>query len=217
MNDYRVIIADDHQLLRQGIRHIIETTPGLRVVGEAGDGMELLKMLRRTPADMVLLDISMPKLRGLEAIHEIKSQAPSVKILILTMHKRIEFLHDGLKAGAEGYLLKDDTDQALIEAITAIRNGQTYLSPTLSDTVTKNLITQWRTGVPEEEDPLSTREKEVLKLIAEGKSNKQIADILGISVKTVEHHRASLMKKLGFKNVAEVILYAVRKGFIVSD
>lgn len=217
MNEYRIIIADDHRLMRQGIRRIIETAAGFAVVGEAGDGMELVKMLHHTVADMVLLDISMPKLRGIEAIHEIKANSPSVKILILTMHKQIEFLQEGLQAGAEGYLLKDDTEKSLMEAISAIRKGKTYLSPTLSNSFKTSLISQLRTGSTAETSPLTTREKEVLKLIAEGKSNKEIADLLCISTKTVEHHRASLMKKLGMKNVAEVIRYAIRKGFVPSD
>lgn len=136
MNAYRVVVADDHTMLRQGIKRIIEESKGMTVIGEAGDGLELLNLLKKIKPDMAVLDISMPNMRGIEAVHEIKMIHPEVKILMLTMHKKKEYLYEALSAGADGYLLKDDTDTELIIAIKKIRSGTTYLSPTLSEYLT---------------------------------------------------------------------------------
>jgi DNA-binding NarL/FixJ family response regulator len=216
MTPYRIVLADDHVLLRQGLRRILEGKADLEVTGEAGDGLELLHLLSQITPDMVILDISMPRLRGLEAIHEIKITHPEVDILILTMHKDKEYLYLALSAGAQGYLLKEDADKELFSAIEKIRQGKTYLSPYFSE----QLIIDWAqkgredAGSVSERDPLTTREREVLKLIAEGKSNKEIADLLFISVRTVERHRANMMEKLNVKKATDLVKYAIQKGYI---
>jgi DNA-binding NarL/FixJ family response regulator len=216
MSPYSIVLADDHVLLRQGLRRILEGSSDLEVIGEAGDGFELLDLLNRLTPHMVILDISMPKLRGLEAIHEIKTIHPDVNILILTMHKDKEYLYLALSAGAKGYLLKEDADKELFSAIEKIRQGKTYSSPYFSE----QLINDWAQMGREDAksisdlDPLTTREREVLKLIAEGKSNKDIADLLFISVRTVEHHRANMMEKLNLKKATDLIKYAIQKGYI---
>jgi DNA-binding NarL/FixJ family response regulator len=204
MDRYRIVLADDHVLIRQGLGGLIRGEAGLEVIGEAGDGFELLSLLGRVTPHMVLLDISMPNLRGIEAVRAIKTKYPDVKILILTMHK--EYLHQALSAGADGYLLKEDADRDLFSAIENIRQGRVYLSPRLTGELPGK-------RVPASE-PLSIREKEVLKLIAKGKSNKEIAETLFISVRTVESHRAHIMAKLSLKSTADLVKYAIQKGYI---
>ena len=213
MGTYRVIVADDHALFRQGLKGVLRGGADLEVVGEAGDGLELINLLKLNQLDphLVILDISMPNLRGIEAIREIKTTHPHVKILIVTMHKDKEYLYQALASGADGYFLKKDADTELFAAIEKIRNGRIYVSPHLSE----NLEDDWdqiRGGFGK--PILTVREREVLKLIAEGKSNKEIADLLFISVHTVERHRANSMAKLNLKNTAELVKYAIQKGYI---
>ena len=217
MNAYRVVVADDHTMLRQGVMRIIEESKDLTVIGEAGDGLELLNLLKKVRPDMVVLDISMPNMRGIEAVPEIKMIHPEARILMLSMHKQKEYLYEAFSAGAHGYLLKEDTDLELITAIEKIRSGFAYLSPTLSEYLTNDLINICRNDKKPLSDPLTNREREVLKLIAEGKSNKEAAGLLFISTKTVEHHRARIMKKLGLKNITELVKYAIQKKYTSSD
>jgi DNA-binding NarL/FixJ family response regulator len=213
---YRIVLADDHVLLRTGLKRILEKSANLEVVGEAGNGIELLNLLRKLKADMIILDISMPNLRGIEAIHEIKAIHPGLKTLILTMHKDKEYLHQSISAGADGYLLKEDADTELFSAIKTVREGKIYVSPHLAD----DLVDDWakiRRGDAKpvsEPERLTTREREILKLIAEGKSTKEIADLLCISTRTVEHHRANLMSKLNLKKTADLVKYAIQKGYL---
>ena len=204
MDSYPIVLADDHALIRQGLRRLIQGVDDLEVTGEAGNGIELLSLLSDISPRMVILDISMPNLRGIEAVHAIKTRHPDVKILILTMHK--EYLHQALSAGADGYLLKEDADRDLFSAIENIRHGRLYVSPRLAGELLGN-----RPPAPE---PLSRREKEILLLIAKGKSNKEIGEALFISVRTVESHRASILKKLKIKNTADLVKYAILKGYI---
>ena len=213
MSPYQIILADDHIMFRNGLRRIIEDSPGLAVIGEAGDGLQLLELLKKAKPDMVILDISMPKLRGLEATHEIKTRYPGIKILILTMHRNKEYLLQALSAKADGYLLKEDTDTQLIAAIESIRAGKIFLSPLMSEDLSQNLLGFIEKTDPSLDETLSTREKEVLTLLTEGKSNKEIADLLFISSRTVEHHRASISKKLKVKNIVDLVKYAIRKGY----
>ena len=201
MGNYRIVLADDHALFRQGLKKIIDGNTDLEVAGEAGDGMELLVLLDTTATDMVILDVSMPRLRGIESIREVKKRYPDMKVLVLTMYR--EYLHQALSAGAEGYLVKEDADRELFSAIENIRQGRRYISPRMR----KELADA---GVPE---PLSLRESEVLKLIAAGKSNREIAEILYISVRTAESHRATILSKLNLRNTAELVRYAIEKGF----
>jgi DNA-binding NarL/FixJ family response regulator len=212
-NSYRIVLAEDHIMVRQGIKMILDRSDDLEVVGEVGDGFELLELLKRVFVDMAILDISMPNLRGIEAMHEIRATHPNVKILILTMHKDKEFLHNAILAGARGYLLKEDADAELFSAIEVIRKGGTYVSPLLSKDLVDDFVQMDRTIQEPVFDRLTTREKEILKLIAEGKSNKEIAGLLFISIRTVENHRAKIMKRLGLRNTAELVKYAISKGY----
>ena len=213
MRPYQIILADDHLMFRKGIKRIIEDTEGLFVMGEAGDGLELMSLLRKSTPELVILDLSMPRLRGLEATKEIKALYPSTKVLILTMHRNKEYLMQALAAKADGYLLKEDTDTQLIAAIETIRNGKIFLSPLLSEDMTSDLIGYVHRGGKHPSETLSNREKEVLTLLAEGKSSKEIAELLFISPRTVEHHRSRINKKLNIQNIVELVKYAIREGY----
>jgi len=213
MRPYQIILADDHLMFRNGIKRIIEDSKDLLVLGEADNGLQLLAMLKKTKPDMVILDISMPKIRGLEATHEIKACYPDIKILILTMHRNKEYLLQALSAKADGYLLKEDTDAQLIDAIGTIRGGKIYLSPLISEDLSQNLLGYFEDADPSVDETLSNREKEVLTLLTEGQSNKEIAELLCISARTVEHHRASINKKLKVKSLVDLVKYAIRKGY----
>lgn len=206
MENYRIALADDNAVVRQGLRRSIEEVDDLEVSGEARDGVELLDLLRKSAPNMVVLDMSMPNFHGIETIREIKTIYPDVKILVLTMHK--EHLHQALSTGVDGYMyiLKEDADKEIFYAIEQIRQGKVFLSPRLTGEILGD-----RAPIL---DPLSAREKEVLKLIAEGKMNKEIANILFVSVRTVESHRASLISKLKLKNTVDIVKYAMKKGYI---
>jgi DNA-binding NarL/FixJ family response regulator len=213
MGNFHIVLADDHTLFRQGLKGLIFGVADLVVVGEAGDGLELLKLLKskKAPPDMVILDISMPNLRGIEAIPEIRIIHPKVKILIVTNHQDKEYLYQSLAAGADGYFLKQDADTELFAAIELIRKGRIYVPPRLSE----KLEDAWeniRKGLCRSD--LTIREREVLKLIAEGKANQQIADDIFVSVHTVERHRANIMQKLNLKKTADLVRYAIQKGYI---
>jgi DNA-binding NarL/FixJ family response regulator len=213
MSPYQIILADDHLMFRDGIKRIIEDSQHLSVIGEASDGLQLLELLKKTKPDMVILDISMPKLRGLETTREIKTLYPDIKVLILTMHRNKEYLLQALSAKADGYLLKEDTDRQLAAAIESIQGGKIFLSPLMSEDLSQNLLGFIENADQSLDETLSTREKEVLTLLAEGKSSKEIADLLFISTRTVEHHRASINKKLKIRNLVDLVKYAIRKGY----
>ena len=212
MAPYRVVLADDHALFRGGVRRILEEMPEVEVVGEAGDGLALLEILKKITPDLVVLDISMPHLRGLEAIREIKRLVPNTNILMLTMHKQTDYLSQALTSGAAGYLLKQEADPELVNAIQVIRSGKTYLSPELSDLVPDLLRRRHEPGGSLKE-VLTHREREVLKLLTDGKTSKEIADMLYISLRTVQNHRANIMRKLNFKRTADLVKYALQKGY----
>lgn len=215
MRPYRVILADDHVLLRQGLRKILESVSGLEVVAEVGDGLELMKIMNAQEADMIILDISMPNFRGIEAAAEIRKVRPGTKILILTMHKESEFLRQAISAGVNGYLLKESADTELFSAIAKIRQGKMYVSSSLAEEFLDSWSrTQRGEGALYESEPLTTREKEVLKMIGEGYSSRAIADLLCISVRTVERHRANIMEKLHLRKTADLVRYALRKGYL---
>ena len=212
---YRIVLADDHVIFRRGIKGLISQNPDLKVVGEAGDGIELLNLLQRgLETDMVILDISMPNLRGIEATHEIKIIMPEVKILVLTMHKSKEYLYHCISAGAQGYMLKEDSEVELFSAIDAIRKGDIFVSKLLTKELTEDLSHLHYGDGQLPTDPLTPREREVLKLVAEGKSNKEISELLFISIRTVENHRANIMNKLRIKKTADLIRYAIQKGYV---
>jgi DNA-binding NarL/FixJ family response regulator len=212
---YQIVVADDHVMFRQGLKMILGQMPDLEVVGEAGDGLELLDLLKVRTPDMVILDISMPNLRGIEAIREIKAGYPAIKILVITMHQDIEFLHQAVSAGANAYLLKGDADKEVFTAIQAIQKGRMYVSPLLSRELTDDWAQIHRGEVePAPSRFLTTREREVLKLIAEGKSNREIAEILFISIHTVVRHRVNIMDKLNLRKTADLVKYALQKGYL---
>jgi len=213
MSPYEIILADDHLMFRNGIKRIIEDSKNLAVIGEAGDGLQLLELLKKTKPNMVILDISMPKLRGLETTREIKARYPDIKVLILTMHRNKEYLLQAVSAKTDGYLLKEDTDKQLIVAIESIRAGKIFLSPLMTDDLSQNLLGIIENADLSFDEALSLREREVLTLLAESKSSKEIADLLFISTRTVEHHRASINKKLKIDNIVDLVKYAIRKGY----
>lgn len=213
MTSYRIVLADDHVILRDGVKHIIQERPDLHVVGEASDGLELLRLLKRQETDMILLDISMKGLRGIEATREIKSSHPEIKIVILTMHKKRSYIQHALAAGADGYLLKESTGDELFDAITCVRYGGSYISKSLSKELTSEMLRVYRDGMKSNREKLTIREKEILKLIAEGKASKEIADLLFISIYTVNNHRANIIKKLKMKKTADLVKYAIQEGY----
>lgn len=215
MHTYRVILADDHVMFRQGIKRILEEIDDLKVIAEVGNGLDLLDILKRINPDMVILDITMPGLRGIEATHEIKKSHPGTEVLILTMHKNKEYLYHALLEGAKAYVLKEDADTELLAAIKAIRQKKKYISPSLSLELT-DIMTKLHDASPGEPmlGVLRAREKQVLKLIAEGKTNREIAGLLFISIRTVEHHRFNIMHKLDLKTTAELVKYAISMGYI---
>lgn len=216
MNPYCIVLTDDHVLLRQGLRGIIERRPDLKVIGEAGDGIELLGLLKQLTAHLVILDISMPNLRGIEAVREIKMIDPDLKILILTMHKDAEYLHQAMSAGADGYLLKEDADTELFSAIDRIREGKIYVSPSFKEYILEEWSRSHRSDYRPtfQPDHLTPRERQVLKLIAEGKTSREIAELLFVSVRTAEHHRTNIMDKLNLRRTADLVQYAIRKGYL---
>jgi DNA-binding NarL/FixJ family response regulator len=211
---YRVLLADDHVMFRQGIKRILKDAASLEVVGEVADGLKLLDLVQELLPNMVILDISMPGLRGIEATGEIRTIHPDVEVLILTMHKDKGYLYHALAAGAKGYLLKEDADTELFSAIETIRQGGIYISPLLSLELMDDLAQVCHEGCTPHLGPLSAREREVLKLVAEGKSSKEVADLLCISVRTVQHHRASIMAKLKIRKTADLVRYALREGYV---
>ena len=211
MDAYTIILADDHAMFREGIRKIIERIEDVLISGEVNDGLELLELLKKSSPNLVILDISMPNLRGLEAIREIKKTYPQVKILVLTMHKKKEFLRQALRDGADGFLLKEDAGSELIRAVQTVRNGGKYLSPLLSSVLTSLAVEEEKTEV------LTMREREVLKLLAEGKRTKEIAAALYISPHTVRRHRSNIMEKLNIKNLADLVKYAISQSYILDN
>lgn len=209
---YQIVLADDHVMIRQGLRKMIEGAPDLEVIGEADDGLALVRLLQRVHPQLVILDISMPHLRGIEAIHEVKAIHPGLKVLMLTMHGEVELLNAAISAGASGYVLKEEASTRLFAAIAKIRRGGLYVSAKFGD---DRLWTRRMAGNPPAEvDRLTIREKEVLKLAAEGYSSKEIADLLYISIRTVEHHRANIMTKLKLRKIADVVRYALHGGYL---
>jgi DNA-binding NarL/FixJ family response regulator len=214
-NRYCIILADDHVLVRRGLKLILEENSNLEIAAEVGDGLELLSVLQKINPDLIVLDVSMPNLRGIEAIPEIRRVRPNAKVLMLTMHKEEDYLYQAISAGANGYLLKEDAEKELFSAIEHIKNGKIYISPGLADQSMQNWA-RMRRGEDDSQhiESLTVREREVLKLIAEGKSNKEIGDLLFISMRTVERHRANMMSKLNIRKTAELVQYALRKHYI---
>ncbi len=215
MAHYHIILAEDHVMVRQGIRKIIEAHPEFMVVAEAGNGSELLDLLDKVPVDLVITDISMPSLSGIEAARQIKARHPRVKVLILSMHKRRELLNLAMRAGADGYLLKEDAESELYSALENMRRGGIYVSPLLVNSLEDLLhdagglsLGRQRRGF----NSLTDREAQVLRLICEGKSTKEIGSLLYLSFRTIQHHRANIKRKLNLKTTSDLMKYALRQG-----
>jgi DNA-binding NarL/FixJ family response regulator len=212
----RLVIADNHTLVRAGFRSLVEDLAGVEVVGEAENGREALRLVASLSPHLVLMDIAMPELNGLEATARIAHDFPRVRVLIVSMHANEEYVYQALRAGAAGYLLKDSGTEELELAIRAIARGETYLSPAVS----KYVVTDYVRRLGEESSPLdqiTPRQREILQLIAEGKSTKEIAEILYISTKTVETHRTQLMDRLDIHDIAGLVRYAIRVGLVLLD
>jgi two-component system response regulator NreC len=215
MRRIRIVLADDHNLIRSGLKLLLERQEDLEVVGEAGDGRAAIECVERTGPDVVVLDIAMPLLNGIEAARQIALRWPDVRIAILSMHADESYVIRALKAGARAYLLKDSAETDLIAAIRAVTSGRAFFSPTVSKVLAEDYVRQLQLRDAEDSYELLTgREREILQLLAEGKSNKEVASLLGISLYTVETHRANILRKLNLHTVPELILYAVRKGII---
>jgi DNA-binding NarL/FixJ family response regulator len=211
----RILLADDHNVMRKGLRLLLESQPGFSVVGEASDGHQAVEQAETTKPDVVVLDIGMPRLSGTEAAQRIGELLPSTSVIILSMHSDEGYVMRALKAGAKGYLLKDAAEGDLVEAIRAVGNGKTFFSSEISKMLVEDYVREIRTrGVEDSYELLTSREREILHLLAEGKSNKDIASALNLSPYTVETHRRNLQEKLNLHSFAELILYAVRKGLI---
>lgn len=207
----RLMIADDHSMVRGGLKLLLDRQSDLEVVAEAGDGAEAVAVALEYRPDLCILDVSMPKLTGLQATREIKLQAPEIDVLILSMHDDERYLFEALKAGAGGYVLKTEADRALVDAVRAVARGEPFLTSGAQRRLVRDWLADPSSGPSE---PLSPREQEVLKLIAEAHTNREIGEILHLSEKTVESHRGNLLRKLGMRDRVELVRYAIRRGLI---
>lgn len=215
MKPIRILLADDHTVMRRGIRLLLESQPEFSVVAEASDGRQAVQQAEATLPDVAVMDIAMPNLSGIEAAERIASAQPNTAIVILSMHSDEGYVLRALKVGAKGYLLKDSVEGDLIEAIKAVHQGKTFFSPEISKMLVEDYVREIRTrGAEDTYDLLTSREREILQLLAERKSNKEIALALNLSVYTIETHRRNLHEKLNLHSLADLILYAVRKGII---
>jgi len=211
---YRILLADDHVLIRHGIKNIIKLDEELRVVGEVGDGEELMAFLEKDVPDLIVLDISMPKINGIEAVGRVKKKYPRTKVLMLTMHKNKGYFYHSMSGGADGYLMKDDSDEELLLAIKKIKDGKTYISPMLTDDFATDVISAHRNHQQAPFTGLTEREHEVLQLVVKGYTSKDVAERLRLSPRTVDHHRAKLLRKFNLKNSADLVSFALRNGFV---
>ncbi|MEN6534090.1 MAG: response regulator transcription factor [Bryobacteraceae bacterium] len=206
----RVLLADDHAVVRQGFAHILSAEPDMEIVGEAANGHEAIALTEKLHPDVIVMDVAMPDLNGIEATRRLSASEPHARVLALSMHKDSVYVREILRAGARGYLLKDAIDRDFVEAVRAVARGDGYLSPAISDAV----LTDYRKHVTDPLDLLTSREREVLQLIAEGKTNKEIATLLNLSVYTVDAHRGRIMEKLNLHATSELVRFAMRKGLV---
>jgi DNA-binding NarL/FixJ family response regulator len=205
----RILIADDHGIVRSGLKLLLARQPDMEVVAEAEDGVDAIEKVLAERPDVAILDVAMPRMTGLQATHEIKSQAPDTQVLILSMHDDERYLFEALRAGASGYVLKRAADQDLVDAVRAADRGEPFLTPAAQEALIRDFITRG-----EEPSELTPREQEIVKLIAEAHTNKEIAEILHLSEKTVESHRANVLQKLGMRDRVELVRYAIRRGLV---
>jgi DNA-binding NarL/FixJ family response regulator len=215
MSTTRILLADDHVVMRSGLRLLLERQPGLEVVGEAADGREAVDLAAALKPDVVVMDIAMPRLNGVEATRQIVARNPGTSVVILSMHSDESYVLRSLKAGAKAYLLKDSAESDLISAISAVTSGASFFSPGVRKILKEDYVFQLaRLGAEDSYELLTPREREVLQLAAEGKSNKEIAAMFNLSLYTVETHRTHVLQKLNIHSIPELVLYAVRKGII---
>ena len=206
----RILLADDHGIVRQGFRMILAAQPDMEILGEASNGREAVELAEKLQPDVVVMDVAMPELNGIEATRRLATSAPHTRVLALSMHKDSVYVREILKAGARGYLLKDAFDRDLVAAVRSVARGEGYLSPAVSDAV----LTDYRRHVTDPVDLLTSREREVLQMIAEGKTNKEVATILNLSVYTVDAHRGRIMEKLNLHSTPELVRFAIRNGLV---
>jgi two-component system response regulator NreC len=211
----RILLADDHTLVRQGLRKVLEERPEWEVVAEAGDGREAVRQAEEVRPDVAIVDVAMPLLNGIEAVRQIARKAPGTRVLVLSMHADEAYVTQMLRAGAAGYLLKDSADVDLLQAVDAISAGKSFFSPAIARVIADDYVRQLADrGITDRFELLSEREREIFQLIAEGRTNKEIANMLFLSPSTVDTHRSRIMEKLDVHSAAEIVLYAVRKGVI---
>jgi DNA-binding NarL/FixJ family response regulator len=215
MSPLRILLADDHTVVRQGLRKILEARPQWEVVAEAADGREAVKQAEEVKPDVAIIDVAMPLLNGIEAVRQIARKVPSTRVLVLSMHNDEAYVTQMLRAGAAGYLLKDSADVDLLQAVDAVAAGKSFFSPAIARVIADDYVRQLADrGASDRFELLSEREREIFQLIAEGKTNKEIAALLFLSPSTVDTHRSRIMEKLDVHSAAEIVLYAVRKGVI---
>jgi two-component system response regulator NreC len=215
MAQIRIVIADDHTIIRSGLKLLLEQHPDFKVVAEANDGREAVQLVAQHRPDVAVLDIGMPQLNGIEATRQIGSEAPETQVVILSMHSDEGYVLRALKAGARAYILKNSAEADLIRAVRAVAEGKSFFSPVISKMLLEDYVRQVREkSVEDSYDLLTPREREILQLLAEGRTNKEVAATLGLSLHTVETHRGNILQKLNLHGVPELILYAVRKGII---
>lgn len=215
MKKIRVLLADDHGVVRKGLRFLLESEGDIEVVGESSDGRQAVQDAETLRPDVIVMDIAMPRLNGIEATSQIVKRSPDSSVIVLSMYSDEEYLVRALTAGAKGYLLKDSAESDLVAAVRSVSGGRPFFSPSIASTLLEDYVRQLQQrGLSDSYDLLSDREKEVLQLLAEGKTNKEVATVLNLSTHTVETHRTHLMQKLNLHNTAEIVLYAVRKKII---
>ena len=210
----RILLADDHTVVREGLRMVLDSAPDLEVVADAGDGAEAVERALADDIDLAVLDVSMPRMTGLQAAHELSKRRPDLRVLILSMHDNEQYFFEALKAGASGYVLKSVANRDLIEACRATMRGEPFLYPAAVQAVVRDYLERAKHGEETPEDPLTPRELEVVKLIAEGHTSEEIGEMLFISKKTVDRHRANVLEKLGMRNRVELARYAIRRGLV---
>ena len=210
----KILLADDHTLVRRGLRHVLDDAPDLEVVAEVGDGREAVRRALEEAFDLVILDVSMPKMTGLQAARELSRRRPGLRVLILSMHDNEQYFFEALQVGASGYVLKSAADRDLVEACRAAMRGEPFIYPPAVRAIVRDYLDRMERGEVAQADPLTPRETEVVKLIAEGQTNREIAADLVISEKTVERHRANILAKLGMRDRVELTRYAIRRGLV---
>jgi DNA-binding NarL/FixJ family response regulator len=210
----RILLADDHAMVRRGLRMVLDAEPDMEVVDEASDGAEALGRILEGDVDLAILDVTMPRMTGLQAARELRRRGSDAKVLVLSMHDNEQYLYEALKAGASGYVLKSAAHKDLVEAVRAAMRGEPFLYPGAITALIKDFLSHAHDGGPDRENPLTPREEEVTKLIAEGHTSKEIAALLVLSEKTVERHRANILEKLGLRDRVDLTRYAIRRGLI---